>query len=62
MFLDYVLQVPYRGDVLEVRVDDRMYLLTPDILINESKLKKFGFRVGELLLVIKREPDGQTNN
>ena len=62
VFLDYVLQVPYRGDVLEVRVDDRMYLLTPDILINESKLKKFGFRVGELLLVIKREPGGQTNN
>ena len=56
VFLDYVLQVPYRGDVLEVRVDDRMYLLTPDLLINESKLKKFGFRVGELLLVIARQP------
>ncbi|MEH6585780.1 MAG: DUF3833 domain-containing protein [Halioglobus sp.] len=56
VFLDYVLQVPYRGDILEVRVDDRMYLLTPDLLINESKLNKFGFRVGELLLVIARQP------
>lgn len=56
VFLDYVLQVPYRGNILEVRVDDRMYLLTPDLLINESKLKKFGFRVGELLLVIARQP------
>ena len=56
VFLDYVLQVPYRGDILEVRVDDRMYLLTPDLLINESKLHKFGFRVGELLLVIARQP------
>ncbi|MEP5568038.1 MAG: DUF3833 domain-containing protein [Halioglobus sp.] len=56
VFLDYVLQVPYKGDVLEVRVDDRMYLLTPDVLINESKLKKFGFTVGELLLVIARQP------
>ncbi|TDG13398.1 DUF3833 domain-containing protein [Seongchinamella unica] len=56
IFLDYVLQVPYRGDTLEVRVDDRMYLLTPDLLINESRLTKFGFQVGELLLVIKREP------
>ncbi|RLQ22728.1 DUF3833 family protein [Seongchinamella sediminis] len=53
IFLDYVLQVPYRDSVIEVTVDDRMYLLTPDILINESKLKKFGFQVGELLLVIK---------
>ena len=56
VFLDYVLQVPYNGDILEVRVDDRMYLLTPDVLINESKLKKFGFTVGELLLVIARQP------
>lgn len=56
VFLDYVLQVPYKDDILEVRVDDRMYLLTPDVLINESKLKKFGFTVGELLLVIARQP------
>ena len=33
-----------------------MYLLTEDVLINESKLKKFGFRVGELLLTIIRQP------
>ena len=44
VFLDYVLQVPYRGSVIDLRVDDRMYLLTEDVLINESKLKKFGFR------------------
>lgn len=56
LFLDYVLQVPYRGDTIDVRVDDRMYLLTPDILINESRLTKFGFQVGELLLVIMRKP------
>ena len=56
VFLDYVLQVPYNDSVIEVRVDDRMYLLTPDLLINESKLKKFGLVVGELLLVIARQP------
>ena len=62
VFLDYVLQVPYRGQVLDVRVDDRMYLLTTDVLINESKLKKFGFQVGELLLVIQRAPSGEGTN
>ena len=56
VFLDYVLQVPYNDSGVEVRVDDRMYLLTPDLLINESKLKKFGLVVGELLLVIARQP------
>lgn len=54
VFLDYVLQVPYRGSTIDVRVDDRMYLLTPNLLINESKLRKFGVRVGELLLVIQK--------
>jgi Protein of unknown function (DUF3833) len=56
VFLDYVLQIPYGDGTIEVKVDDRMYLLTPDLLINESKLFKFGVRVGELLLVIQREP------
>jgi hypothetical protein len=56
VFLDYVLQVPYRDGTIDLRVDDRMYLLTPDILINESTLNKFGFQVGELLLVIRRLP------
>ncbi|TGD73342.1 DUF3833 domain-containing protein [Mangrovimicrobium sediminis] len=55
IFLDYVLQVPWRGDVIEVKVDDRMYLVSPDVLVNESRLSKFGFHVGDLLLVILRD-------
>ncbi len=55
IFLEYVLQVPYRGDILEVTVDDRMYLVSPDVLLNESTLYKFGLCVGSLLLVISRD-------
>ena len=58
LFLDYVLRLPYRGSDIDVRVDDRMYLVSDDILINESSLSKFGFRVGNLVLVIIRE-DGE---
>ncbi len=54
LFLDYVLQIPYRDGTIDVRVDDRMYLVSEDVLINESTLNKFGLRVGELLLVIRR--------
>ena len=54
-FLDYVLSVPYGDGTIDVRVDDRMYLVAPGVLINESVLKKFGVRVGSLLLVILRE-------
>lgn len=56
MFLDYVLRIPYRDDTLDIRIDDRMYLVAPDVLLNESRMTKFGFSVGEIVLVIRREP------
>jgi hypothetical protein len=55
LFLDYVLRIAYRDGEIDVHVDDRMYLVSPNILINESTLSKFGVRVGSLLLVISRE-------
>ncbi len=58
MFLDYVLRIPFGDGTLDLRIDDRMYLVRPDVLINESKMKKFGARVGEILLVIERRPSG----
>lgn len=54
VFLNYVLQVPYNGKTLNVAVDDRMYLVDPVTLMNESVMTKFGFKVGEVLLVIKK--------
>ncbi|QFU74361.1 DUF3833 domain-containing protein [Halioglobus maricola] len=56
-FLDYVLRIPYRADTIDVRVDDRMYLLSETVLLNESTLSKFGVRVGNLLLVITKTLD-----
>jgi hypothetical protein len=57
IFLDYVLSVPYGDGTIDVSVDDRMYLVAPDVLINESILRKFGFEVGSILLVIQRIGD-----
>ncbi|MEP1472393.1 MAG: DUF3833 domain-containing protein [Halieaceae bacterium] len=59
MFLDYVLRIPYGDGTLDLRIDDRMYLVHPDVLINESSMVKFGFQVGEILLVIKRHSANQ---
>ena len=53
-FLDYVLRIPYDDDTLDVRIDDRMYLVSPTVLLNESRLSKFGVQVGELVLVIQK--------
>jgi hypothetical protein len=57
MFLKYVLRIPYGDKKIDITIDDRMYRTTENILINESKMYKFGFRVGEILLVMVKEPE-----
>jgi hypothetical protein len=54
MFLDYVLRVPYKNGTIDLRLDDRMYLISPSVLINETKISKYGFNVGSLILSITR--------
>lgn len=56
--MNYVLEVPYGDGTINVRMDDWMYLITPDTLINETSMSKWGFPVGEVVLVIQRQ-DGQ---
>ena len=56
-FLDYVLRIPYGDGTVDVRVDDRMYLVDENVLINESDMTKFGVRVGRLILTIVRHPE-----
>ncbi len=60
VFLDYVLRIPYNDSTLDIRVDDRMYRVSDRVLINESIMKKFGFRVGSISLVILRVNDPET--
>ena len=54
VFLDYVLRIPYDDGTLDLRIDDRMYLVSDTILINESMMTKWGFQVGEIVLVIEK--------
>jgi hypothetical protein len=54
VFLDYVLRVPYDGDSIDLRIDDRMYLVSDRVLLNESIMTKWGFEVGSLMLVIEK--------
>ena len=52
LFLNYVLRVPYNDGTIDVRVDDRMYKVDDNTIINESILTKFGFKVGSVVLTI----------
>jgi len=54
LFMNYVLQVPYDGDLLEVNVDDRMYMVKDGVVINESIMTKFGIDVGYLSIIIEK--------
>jgi hypothetical protein len=57
MFLDYVLTIQLSDSSIDVAVDDRMYLVSEDVLINESTLTKLGLPVGGIALTIIRHPE-----
>ncbi len=52
----YTLSIPYKGKTIDVRLNDWLYLVNENKLINRTKLTKFGFEVGQLTLVIERVP------
>ncbi len=56
--MQYVLRIPYDGDTLDLSMDDWMYAVTPNTVINQTQMSKWGFNVGEVVLVIRRLPAG----
>ena len=52
--MNYVLRVSYGDGTIDVRMDDWMYLITPDTLINQTTMTKWGIEVGEIVLVISK--------
>ncbi|MBS8239985.1 DUF3833 domain-containing protein [Marinobacter lipolyticus] len=52
--MNYVLRVSYGDGTIDVRMDDWMYLITPDTLINQTTMSKWGIDVGEVVLVISK--------
>lgn len=54
LFLQYVLQVPYKDSIINLKVDDKMYLVNDTSLINESIMTKFGFEVAYVTLYIRK--------
>ena len=54
----YQLDVPWGDGSIAVNLDDWLYLIDNEHLLNRTTLRKFGFRVGELTLVIEKHPPG----
>lgn len=57
MFLDYTLRIELEDGPIDVNIDDRMYRVSENVVINESKMRKFGVGVGEILLTLVRHPE-----
>lgn len=53
--MNYVLRVAYGDGTLDVRMDDWMHLVTPDTVINQTTMTKWGIEVGEVVLVIRKK-------
>jgi hypothetical protein len=45
-----------------VDFDDRMYLQPDGVLINHATVRKFGIRVGEAVIVFRRQPEAASED
>lgn len=46
--MQYTLNIPYKGKTMPIALDDWMYLVDDNNLINISQMKKFGLPVGKI--------------
>ncbi|MDH5353699.1 MAG: DUF3833 domain-containing protein [Gammaproteobacteria bacterium] len=54
LFMQYTLLIAYDEDTLDLQIDDRMYRVSDKVIINESTMSKWGFEVGQIILVIEK--------
>ena len=52
---EYDLMVPIKGKNIKISFDDWIFKQDEEIAINRATLKKFGFKVGELTVIFKKD-------
>jgi hypothetical protein len=52
----YTLLLPVSGSIYEMQMDDWMYLMDQDTLINRTSMRKFGVELGQVTLFFRRRP------
>jgi hypothetical protein len=56
LFMKYVLRIELdSSSTLDVKVDDKMFLVSESHIINESKMSKWGIDVGSVQLSIIKQ-------
>lgn len=51
----YVLNVPWKDTTIRLNFDDWMFLQPDGVMINRATVRKFGFRVGEVILFFDKD-------
>jgi hypothetical protein len=52
---NYVLALESKGTTWHIDFDDWMFLQSNNVLINRTKMSKFGFHVGEVIIVFRKD-------
>lgn len=55
VMIDYTMRIPYKDGTLDIDVRDWLHLQNDGVILNHSKMKKFGIEVGELVITIIKE-------
>jgi hypothetical protein len=50
----YTLAVPWNNRIVNVVLDDWMWLLSDGVLVNRAEIRKFGFRVGDVTVFFQK--------
>lgn len=51
---NYTLALPVDGSVINVQLDDWMYLMSDQVMINKARMSKWGVHLGDVTLSFKR--------
>ncbi|WP_066855067.1 DUF3833 family protein [Halodesulfovibrio spirochaetisodalis] len=55
--MDYTLVVPFKGRTLAVQVEDWLWRMNSEVVVNKSIMRKWRFRVGEIITTIIRKDE-----
>jgi hypothetical protein len=53
--MNYVLRLPYKDSTIDVSMDDWMYQVEDGVVLNKTAMKKWGFKIGEISLIMKKK-------
>ena len=54
----YYLNIDVNGSTWKVHLDDWMYLHRDQMLVNKSKMSKFGIHLGDITIAFSKQPQG----